>query len=43
MTDLPRSASTVIVGAGVVGAAAAFFLTERGERDVLILERDRLG
>ncbi|TMG70862.1 MAG: FAD-binding oxidoreductase [Chloroflexi bacterium] len=43
MTDLPRSASTVIVGAGVVGAAAAFFLTERGERDVLVLERDRLG
>lgn len=43
MIDLPRSASTVIVGGGVVGAAAAFFLTERGERDVLVLERDRLG
>jgi sarcosine oxidase subunit beta len=43
VTDLPRSASTVIVGGGVVGAAAAFFLTERGERDVLVLERDRLG
>jgi sarcosine oxidase subunit beta len=43
VTELPRSASTVIVGGGVVGAAAAFFLTERGERDVLLLERDRLG
>jgi sarcosine oxidase subunit beta len=43
VSDLPRSASTVIVGGGVVGAAVAFFLTERGERDVLVLERDRLG
>ncbi len=41
--DLPRTASTVIVGGGIVGAAAAFFLTERGERDVLLLEQDRLG
>lgn len=43
MTDLPRTASTVIVGGGIVGAAAAYFLTDRGERDVLLLERDRLG
>lgn len=43
MTDLPRSASTVIVGGGIVGAAAAYFLTDRGERDVVLLERDRLG
>jgi glycine/D-amino acid oxidase-like deaminating enzyme len=43
VSDLPRSASTVIVGGGIVGAAVAFFLTERGERDVLLLERDRLG
>ena len=41
--ELPASASTVIVGGGIVGAAAAFFLTERGERDVLLLERHRLG
>ena len=26
-----------------MGAAAAFFLCDRGERDVLVLERDRLG
>jgi sarcosine oxidase subunit beta len=26
-----------------VGAAAAFFLCDRGERDVLVLERDQLG
>jgi sarcosine oxidase subunit beta len=27
----------------VVGAAAAFFLCDRGEKDVLVLERDELG
>jgi sarcosine oxidase subunit beta len=35
--------STVIVGGGVVGCAAAFFLAERGEHDVVLLERDQLG
>ncbi len=33
----------MIVGGGVVGCAAAFFLAERGEHDVVLLERDRLG
>ena len=37
------TASTVIVGGGVVGCAAAFFLAERGEHDVVLLERDQLG
>jgi sarcosine oxidase subunit beta len=32
-----------VVGGGVMGAAAAFFLCDRGEKDVLVLERDRLG
>ena len=36
-------ASTVIVGGGVVGCAAAFFLAERGEHEVVLLERDQLG
>ncbi len=43
LSDLPPTASTVIVGGGIVGVAAAFFLTERGERDVLLLERGQLG
>lgn len=37
------TASTVIVGGGVVGCAAAFFLAERGEHDVVLLEREKLG
>ena len=37
------AASTVIVGGGVVGCAAAFCLAERGEHDVVLLERDQLG
>lgn len=44
MSDaLPRTASTVVVGGGIVGATTAFFLADRGERDVVVLERDRLG
>jgi sarcosine oxidase subunit beta len=40
---LPTDASTVIVGGGIVGTAAAFFLADRGEEDVILLERDALG
>lgn len=35
-----RRAEIVIIGGGVVGASVAFHLTERGVRDVLILERE---
>ncbi|MBU6422601.1 MAG: FAD-binding oxidoreductase [Chloroflexi bacterium] len=42
-SELPRTASTVIVGGGIVGAATAFFLADRGETGVLLLERDHLG
>ena len=31
------------MGGGVAGCAAAFFLAERGEHDVVLLERDQLG
>ncbi len=37
------SASTIIVGGGIVGAAAAYFLAERRETGVVLLERDHLG
>ena len=35
--------STIIVGGGIVGAAVAYFLTERREPDVTLLERGELG
>lgn len=38
-----RSAEVVIVGGGVEGTVAAWSLTERGIRDVLVLERDTVG
>lgn len=43
MADLPRTASVVIVGAGVIGASIAYHLTRRGVRDVLILDRNAPG
>jgi sarcosine oxidase subunit beta len=35
--------TTIIVGGGVVGAATAYFLAERREPDVILLERGQLG
>ncbi|HZP94720.1 MAG TPA: FAD-binding oxidoreductase [Candidatus Limnocylindria bacterium] len=40
---MTERASTVIVGGGVVGAAIAYFLAERREKGVVLLERDELG
>lgn len=37
------SASTIIVGGGVIGAAVAYFLAERREPGVVLLERATLG
>ena len=39
-TDIPRSASVVIVGGGVMGASAAYHLAAAGVRGVLLLERE---
>src|SRR5262245_4468935 len=35
-----ETAEIVIIGGGVVGASVAYHLTEKGARDVLILERE---
>ena len=48
MTDasrppLPEHAEVVVVGGGVMGTSIAFHLAEAGVRDVVLLERDRLG
>jgi sarcosine oxidase subunit beta len=36
-------ADVVIVGGGVIGASIAYHLAAKGVRDVVVLERDRLG
>ncbi|MGY1786843.1 NAD(P)/FAD-dependent oxidoreductase [Geodermatophilus sp. SYSU D00698] len=41
--QLPRSASVVVVGGGVVGLATAYELALAGVQDVVLLERDALG
>src|SRR5260370_30753410 len=42
--ELPRRASVVIVGGGVMGVSAAYHVACRGQTDVLLLERsDLLG
>ena len=39
MADLPRTASTVVIGGGVMGASSAYHLAQAGVRDVVLLER----
>ncbi len=41
-TDTGERARVVIIGGGVIGLATAWHLAARGERDVLLLERNRL-
>ncbi len=36
-----KRAETIIIGGGVVGASVAYHLTERGAKNVLILEREK--
>ena len=38
----PRQAQVVVVGGGIVGTSVAYHLTERGWRDVVLLERKQL-
>src|SRR5258708_18608595 len=40
--ELPDRARVVIVGGGVGGASIAYHLAERGERDVVVLDRNEL-
>ncbi|MGI9184231.1 MAG: GcvT family protein [Solirubrobacteraceae bacterium] len=40
--ELPARARVVIVGGGVGGAAIAYHLAQRGERDVVVLDRHEL-
>ncbi len=40
---IPRTASAVIIGGGVVGCSIAYHLARRGQRDVVVLERESVG
>ncbi len=40
MNQLPKTASIVIIGGGVMGASAAYHLAARGVKDVLLLEKE---
>src|SRR3954451_7321647 len=40
--ELPDAARVVVIGGGVGGASVAFHLSELGETDVLVLDRDEL-
>jgi glycine cleavage system aminomethyltransferase T/glycine/D-amino acid oxidase-like deaminating enzyme len=42
VSDLPSTARIVVIGGGVGGASVAFHLSELGERDVLLVDRDEL-
>lgn len=45
MTDFPRipeRSRVVVVGGGVIGCSVAYHLAHLGEREVLLLERDRI-
>jgi sarcosine oxidase, subunit beta len=41
--SIPRTASAVIIGGGVVGCSIAYHLARRGQRDVVVLEREAVG
>jgi sarcosine oxidase, subunit beta len=41
--SLPAGAAVVVIGGGVVGCSIAYHLARRGERDVIVLERDAVG
>lgn len=42
-TTTPAGAQIVIIGGGIAGVALAYFLAERGESDVLVLEASTLA
>ena len=42
-TDLPKHASVVVIGGGVIGASIAFHLAESGVSDVVLVEKGELA
>ena len=43
MSILPAKSQVVIIGSGIVGAAIAYYLTQKGIRDVAVLEAGEIG
>ena len=43
MRKLPSSAEVVIVGGGIIGASVAYYLTRKGVKNVLLLEKGMMG
>src|SRR5438445_9302835 len=43
IATMRRNADVVIVGGEIIGGSIAYHLTKKGVRDILVLERDRLG
>ena len=41
--SVPGTASVVVIGGGVVGCSIAYHLARRGQRDVVVLEREAVG
>jgi sarcosine oxidase subunit beta len=41
MVDLPKTASAVIIGGGVMGASTAYHLAKRGVTDIVLLEKEQ--
>src|SRR2546423_10995978 len=41
--DLPRTASAVVIGGGVVGCSIAYNLARRGLAGVVVIERETVG
>ncbi len=43
MSILPAKSQVVIIGSGIIGAAIAYYLTQKGLRDVAVLEAGEIG
>ena len=43
MANLPSKADVVIIGGGIIGTSIAYYLSKKGVKDVLLLERSLLG
>nr|MBC8360573.1 FAD-binding oxidoreductase [Candidatus Desulfatibia profunda] len=43
LKELPEKTQVVIIGSGVIGAAVAYYLTQRGLGDVVVLEQGDIG